>query len=294
MELKRLRAFVAAAEAPSFRQAAEEIRIQISVLSRSIAALEWELGVSLFERHARGARLTDIGQSFLIDARRILADVDRAREAAQAVASGITGRLRLAVCEDATTPLFARVVATFRERCSGVALDLFEMPSAMQPAALLRGEIDAGLLLPPVHDKGIELDDVWRDPWAVAFAAGHPLRELDRITIADVARFDIITAHPVFGPGCHDQAQALFTTEGIAPRIVARAFHRQTMLALVQSGAGVTLVPGSFVGMTIDGLCFRPLQTDDHGLCVAAAFREGDLPGVVAQFLRVVHASQLL
>lgn len=96
--------------------------------------------------------------------------------------------------------------------------------------------------------------------------------------------------HPEFGPGCNDQALALFTSAGVTPRVVARAFHRQTMLALVQSGTGVTLVPGSFFSIRIDGLCFRSLQTDDPGLCVVAAFREGDLPGVVAQFLRVARA----
>ncbi len=84
---------------------------------------------------------------------------------------------------------------------------------------------------------------------------------------------------------------APFTSAEVAPRIVARAFHRQTMLALVQSGAGVTLVPGSFVGIKIDGLRFRPLQTEDPGLCVAAAFRKGDLPGVVGELLRVARAA---
>jgi len=291
MELKRLRAFVAAAGSPSFRQTAERLGAPISVVSRTVAALEEELGVSLFERHSGGVRLTTVGQAFLIDARRILADVDRARAAAQSFAVGVTGRLRLAVCEDATTPVFARVLSAFRASFPEVALDLFELSSALQLAAISRCEIDAGLLLPPVYANGIELDELWRDPWAVACRPDHPLRDIPSITIADLAQHDFITAHPEFGPGCHDQAQALFTAAGINPRIVVRAFHRQTMLALVQSGAGVTLVPGSFVGMTIDGLYFCPLQTEDPGICVAAAFREGELPGVVAQFLRAARAA---
>jgi DNA-binding transcriptional LysR family regulator len=207
------------------------------------------------------------------------------------IATGLSGRLRLGVCEDATTTFLARVLSAFRERHSDVALELFEIPSAMQPSALLRDEIDAGLLLPPAQIDGIQLDEVWRDPWAVAFPSAHPLSEVETITIADVGRFDIITAHPVYGPGCHDQAQALFAAAGVLPRVIVRAFHRQTMLALVQSGAGVTLVPGSFVGMKIDGLCFRPLHTDDSGLRVVAAFREGDMSGVVAQFLRAARAA---
>lgn len=290
LELNRFRVFVAAAETTSFRQTAERLGTQASVVSRTVAAVEDELGVSLFERHVGGVRLTAVGEAFLVDARRILADVERARETAQSVAAGLTGRMRLAVCEDATTPVFARVLAAYRARFPEVAVDLFEIPSAMQPAALCRREIDAGLLLPPVQTYGIELDELWHDPWAVACAACHPLISTESITIADLAQHDFITAHPEFGPGCHDQAQALFTAAGINPRIVVRAFHRQTMLALVQSGAGVTLIPGSFVGMIIDGLCFRPLQTEDPGLCVAAAFREGELPGVVAQFLRAARA----
>lgn len=213
MELKRLRAFVAAAEATSFRQAAERLRTQISSVSRTVAALEDELGVSLFERHQRGVRLTTVGQALLIDARRILADIDRARGAAQSIASGVTGRLRLAICEDATTPIFARVLAAFRIRFSEVALDLFEMPSALQLAALLRGDIDAGMLLPPVPTNGIEIDELWRDSWAVAFPASHPLSHMEAITIADLAQHDFITAHPESGPGCYDQAQALFTRQ---------------------------------------------------------------------------------
>jgi DNA-binding transcriptional LysR family regulator len=71
------------AEALSFRQAAGRLGVQISSLSRAVAILENELGVSLFTRSTQGARLTDVGRSFLIDARRILTDVDRARDAAQ-------------------------------------------------------------------------------------------------------------------------------------------------------------------------------------------------------------------
>jgi DNA-binding transcriptional LysR family regulator len=290
MELKRLRAFVATAETTSFRQAAERLRTQISSVSRTVAALEDELGVSLFDRSTRGVRLTMVGQAFLIDARRILADVDRARKGAQSAAAGVTGRLRLAVCEDATTPVFARILAAFRSGFPEVALDLFELPSAMQLVALSRGEIDAGLLLPPVQASEIEAEELWCDPWAVACSSDHVLSERESIAIADLAQHDFITAHPEFGPGCHAQSMALFASAGTSPNIVARAFHRQTMLALVQSGAGVTLVPGSFVDMRINGLCFRPLQTDDPGLCVAAAFRKGDLPGVVAQFLRAARA----
>ncbi|WP_375552540.1 LysR family transcriptional regulator [Rhodophyticola porphyridii] len=291
MQLRRLRYFLATADELSFRRAAELTGVNQSAVSRQIAALEDELGVTLFERRSTGARLTEVGRVFLGDARRIAADVDRARETIAAVAFGTEGRLRLAICEDATTPTFAAIIAAHRERCPAVTLELFEIPSAMQPAALRRGEIDAGLLLPPVRGNGIQLDELWREEWLVAMPSDHRFAVMTSISVSDLAGEDFITAHPKFGPGCHAQSQAMFAAAGIQPRIVAHAFRRQTMVMLVQSGAGITLVPGAFASATIDGIATRPLFSDGHRMRVAAAYLEGDLQGIVAQFLRIARAA---
>src|SRR3546814_9165765 len=60
-----------------------------------------------------------------------------------------------------------------------------------------------------------------------------------------------------------------------------------TMLMLVHSGAGVTLVPGSFANGAMDGIVTRPLEAGEHRMRVAAAYPSGDLQGVVARFLRI-------
>ncbi|MBO6624614.1 MAG: LysR family transcriptional regulator, partial [Roseicyclus sp.] len=286
-----LRYFLAAADELSFRRAADVVGVNQSAVSRQIAALEDELGVTLFERRSTGARLTEVGRVFLADARRIVADVDRARETIAAVAFGTEGRLRLAICEDATTPTFAAIIAAHRERCPAVTLDLFEIPNAMQPAALRRGEIDAGLLLPPVRRDGIQLDELWREDWLVAMPSDHRFVDMETVSIGDLAGENFITAHPEFGPGCHAQSQDIFVAAGIQPRIVARAFRRLTMAMLVQSGAGVTLVPGAFSGVAMDGIMTRPLSSEGHRMCVAAAYPEGDMQGIVAQFLRTASAA---
>lgn len=291
MELERLRRFVVAAEELSFRRAADRLDIAQSALSRQIATLEDELGVDLFERRYTGARLTEAGRAFLADASRMLSDLDRARETVASVAFGNSGRLRLAVCEDATTPTFAAIIAAHRERCPNVALELFEMPSAMQAAALRRGDIDAGLLLPPVPEFGIQLDELWREDWLVAMPAEHRFASMETVPISELAGENFITAHPELGPGCHAQSQAMFLAAGVQPHTVARAFRRLTMAMLVHSGAGVTLLPGAFANVAMDGMVLRPLSSGGHSMCVAAAYPEGDMQGIVAQFLRVASAT---
>lgn len=291
MDLHRLRIFVTAADELSFRRAAVLIGVGQPVVSRQVAALEDELGVTLFERKSTGARLTEAGRMFVADARRIVADVDRARDAVVSVAHGTAGRLRLAICEDATTPTFASILTAFRKHCPTTDLELFELPSAMQPSALRRGEIDIGLLLPPVQDYGLQLDTAWRDNWLIAMPSDHRLAELETVPLCALTGEDFITAHPSFGPGCHAQSEAMFNAAGVKPRIVARVFRRLTMAMLVRSGAGVTLVPGAFAGTALDGIVTRPLLASEHSMCVAAAYPEGDLVGGVAQFLRIAQAA---
>ena len=291
MDLHRLRCFLATADELSFRRAADIIGVNQSAVSRQIAALEDELGVTLFERRSTGARLTQVGRLFLLDARRIVSDIERAREMIAAAAFGTEGRLRLAVCEDATTPTFAAIIAAHRERFPSVTLDLFEIPSAMQPAALRRGEIDAGLLLPPVHGDGIHLDELWQEDWLVAMPSDHRFAGMETVSIFDLEGEDFITSHAEFGPGCHAQSQAMFKTADIEPHIVARAFRRLTMAMLVQSGAGVTLVPGAFSSAGINGIVTRPLSSGEHRMRVAAVYPKGDMQGIVAQFLRIASAT---
>lgn len=287
MELRHLQGFLAVAGAMSFRRAAEQLDTVPSSVSRMIAVLEDELGVELFARSSRGVQLTQVGHAFLRDAREIVAAVDRARETAGSVASGYGGRLRIGLCEDATTPTFAAVLSAHREQCPALALELFEVPSAAQPSALQRGEIDVGLLLPPVPRDGLQLDELWSEDWLVAMPSDHRLAASEVIAISELAGENFVTAHPEFGPGCHQQTQEMFLAAGVRPHIVARAFRRMTMLMLVHSGAGVTLVPGSFANGTMDGIVTRPLLSGEHRMRIAAAYPTGDLQGVVARFLRI-------
>lgn len=291
MELRHMKCFLTVADVLSFRRAAERLGTDPSSVSRTIAVLEDSLGVNLFERRHTGARLTEPGRAFLADARRIVADVDRARATVASVAFGNSGRLRLAVCEDATSPTFAAIIAAHRERCPDVTLELFEMPSAMQTAALRRGEIDAGLLLPPVQLDGIQLDELWRKAWLVAMPSRHRLADMETVAISELAGEDFITAHPEFGPGCHAQTEAMFTAAGVQPHIVARAFRRLTMAMLVHSGAGVTLLPGSFASVAMDGIVLRPLSSGGRSMRVAAAYPERDIQGVVAKFLCIASVT---
>ncbi len=97
MELRRLYYSLATADELSFRRAASVLGGNLSAVSRQITALESALVVTLFECRSTGAHLTEVGRAFVVDARRVIADVDQAHEIVAAVAFGMEGRLRLAI-----------------------------------------------------------------------------------------------------------------------------------------------------------------------------------------------------
>src|SRR3546814_18151458 len=89
--------------------------------------------------------------------------------------------------ETVATPTIAAVLAAHRDQCPAVELELFEMPSAAQPFALRRGEIDVGLLLPPVQSDGLQLDELWNESWLVAMPSEHRMADFEVIAISALA-----------------------------------------------------------------------------------------------------------
>lgn len=77
----------------------------------------------------------------------------------------------------------------------------------------------------------------------------------------------------------------------IQPRIFASAMRRLTMAILLQSDAGITLVPDALANVIIDGIVTRSLSSSEQQMCVAATYLKGDLQGFVAQFLCIATAT---
>jgi DNA-binding transcriptional LysR family regulator len=73
------------------------------------------------------------------------------------------------------TGSLARVIAAYREQWPDVHLHLSEMPALEQVRALQGGQIDLGLMLPPVEGAAIISDPVWSEEWLAAFPESHPL-----------------------------------------------------------------------------------------------------------------------
>ena len=147
--LEQLRGFVAVADELHFGRAAERLQMTQPPLSRQIQKLEAAVGAQLLDRDNRRVSLTPAGEAFLMEARRILALADAAPNLARRVSSGSRGVVRIGFTAASTFGVLGELLNQVARELPEVHLDLSEMVTREQVAALSSEELDLGLARPP-------------------------------------------------------------------------------------------------------------------------------------------------
>jgi DNA-binding transcriptional LysR family regulator len=291
MDLRHLKYFVAVAEELSFSRAAERLHISQPPLSLQIHALEDELGTELFNRTSRKVSLTEAGKRLLLHARRILADLDRAVVDTRRAGRGEAGELRVGFSASLPfTRLLPRVLREYGEAHPGVDVLPSSMLSAEQFEALLRQQLDIGLLRYSGvgAPTGIELHEIARDPIRAVLPSKHRLAGESSIALADLRDEDFISYpyQPDAGFSMHERQLCL--NAGFEPRITYEAREATAQIGLVAAGFGVALLPEPFACVQIDGVRYIPLKDEEACMTLAAAVRKGESASQVRDFLALL------
>lgn len=242
MDLRQLRHFVAVAEEEHFSRAAKRSNIVQSALSTSIRSLEQELGTQLFVRTTRKVRLTEAGRILLDHARIVL---DAAREAKEAVAR-VTGleRATLALGAVPSLPAFvdlASLLAQFREEFPGVDVQLSQGNSLQLLERVKEGSLDIAVLPMVERQPGVETIVLAREPLTLVCAPRHPLARRRSVALAELAGQSFVDFET--GWAVRQLIDKAFQNVGIERQTAFEVGDLATMLALVERGLGIALVP---------------------------------------------------
>ncbi|EXU62175.1 LysR family transcriptional regulator [Streptomyces sp. PRh5] len=271
LSLQQLRGFVAVAEERHFGRAAARLNMTQPPLTRQIQALERALDVVLFERTGRGARITAAGRVFLDHCHRVLALLDAAPTATRRAAEGRTGTLRLAFTAIGAYAILADVLDLVKRHLPDVTVELTELVSPDQFAALSELRIDLGLVRPPIPEGYASLL-VHSEDLVLAVPSGHPLAHDDgaRVALTDVAD-DYIGYSPEGSRYLHDICAAMIGVDRYA--VSQLTSQVPTMLALVRAGLGCALIPRSIMTMGVHGVRYRELApADAHSVTLHACW----------------------
>ena len=242
-ELAQLRCFLAIAEEMHFGRAAARLNMTQPPLSRQLQHLERALGVDLVERSSRFVQLTAAGKAFLVDARHILRASEEALLTVRRVAQGEGGVITLGFIPATSYSLLPRLVAFVSKELPHVQLVLKEMVTLDQVDALNNRRIDAGILRMPIDSRGLEAITISREPFVVAVPDTSPLASKNSLDVKDLDRQPLVMYTPIEGRYNYGLLSSAFQAAGIRPNFIQYSREIHTMLALVDAGIGVALVP---------------------------------------------------
>ena len=212
MDTRKLKHFVAIAEYGSFGRAADAVCLTQSALSRSIQALEEELGVALFDRTGNRAKLTPAGTILLGAARQLILNSNELFREIQSFKEGHAGRLTIAASPTPASLLLAPFMAHVSNHRPGLRLDTWigrtpELVEAVRAEKYDIAFVDATAIVKP---DGLVVEHLATLPGGFVVRSGHPLCALDQpIGLEELRRYPIASS-----PLSDDFAQRLITTYG--------------------------------------------------------------------------------
>jgi DNA-binding transcriptional LysR family regulator len=274
MELRQLRYFVTLAEELHFGRAAAREHIVQSALSQWLQRLERELGVRLLERTTHHVQLTSAGSAFLLEARQILAHVDRAAAAAQRAASSAP-ILRVGIV-DASYDSMPQILRQVRERYPDLEIHQVEAGVPEQFRRLVDGRLDVGLGRVTLAPLEVASELFRLDPLGVLLPEGHRLAGLPRVPVASLAAEPLLLAEEGQAPEFNQFVVELCRSVGFVPRVYRGSVESiRAAVDLIGQGRCVVCAPASCVS-ALPEIVWRPVVEPVSHYPWSVLWRAGD------------------
>jgi DNA-binding transcriptional LysR family regulator len=282
---------LAVAEHLNFRHAANALGVSLSSVSARVKVLEEDLGILLFERHARGVRLTEAGRHFVELVAAGVDQLDHAVKTANMAASGECGRLRIGVYALLPLSFLAELIERYRGEHPGMKVEIMEGTARDTLMRLRADRLDIVFVtgapeLPDCHSRRI-----WTEPLVAAVPDRHPLAEQAVVTWADLAGATFLVRHGGAGPQAHDHILMRLAGHWPAPSILRFDVERCTLLSMIGQGFGITIVSAASSLLPTPGVVFLPITDEPEPIAFSAVWSPYNQSAILRNLLAL--ASEL-
>lgn len=291
MELRHIRYFMAVAEERNVTRAAEKLGIGQPPLSQQIHALEDELGVRLFRRTGHGVVLTEAGEAFMVDAKRVLENARQAVQNAQSAGRGETGQLNIGFTGSAAfNPVVANLIRKFRQSYPAVSLTLAEGNTAQLLSYLDDGRLDVAFVrLGNQSPAGVAFHHIAVEPMKLVLPTTHPLAKKRKIPLIALAQDPFVLLPREASPTLHDVIVGACQDAGFVPVMGQQAPQLSSVVNLVAAEFGVSLVPASVCQIRVEGVVYADVLGENISIRLALAARKDAATAKIANFLAIAN-----
>ena len=242
---RQLRYFLVLAEELHFGRAAERLNISQPPLSTSLKQLEENLGFALLQRNQRGVQLTPAGRVYAESVRQVLTQLEAAEAAAAQTARKVTGKLTVAFVPSMLFRNLDTTIKEFHEAYPEVELHLREMNTVSQIEGLMNRSIDLGFVHSVSLPEQIAEQVLETERLMCCVPRDHRLAARGRIRLSDLEDEKVLLFSREFAPQFYDKIVSLLASRSNRLYSGYHIQHWFTVVALVNRGMGVSLVPQS-------------------------------------------------
>lgn len=293
MDLRQLRYFVAIAECKSITLAAKQVHIAQPALTRQMHQLEESLGTELIERSTRGIKMTAAGEQLLADVKRVLNDLELARNRAIRAGRGEVGHMAMGipVMRYLADPV-ATILRKFRAEAPNVSVSVHHHLSETQLELLAEGRLDAGVTLyRDAADPSFSGIHLYSDPMTFVYPRNWSWPNGLPRSLADLAGLEFIWIARDTAPAWHDELIHCFFKAKFVPKPTVTGIDAASMLAMVHAGLGCTVVPISTTLASQDSVCSLRLPDLDVVHDWELVWRTDNSSAILLRFLSVARSA---
>ncbi|QJD86378.1 LysR family transcriptional regulator [Cohnella herbarum] len=271
MELTQMEYFLAVAKLQHVTRAAEALSMTQPALSHSIAKLEEELGMPLFERSGRNIRLNACGELFASRVERALQEIRKGKDELEAWANPDTGVVAISFLNILGTRLIPLFIRTFRVQHPGVRFELQQGTDTFVRSQLEAGVSDLCISLPRWEDPGLRWHPVCSYRLDLAVPVNHRWNGRERIGLEEIGNEPYIGLKKECG--LKNVVEALFLRAGVQPNVIYEAEDLPTVSGFVSAGLGVSLLPRAY-SMELSGNAWVSVDSVEGPLPVELGWKE--------------------
>ncbi|SDM43891.1 LysR family transcriptional regulator [Polaromonas sp. JS666] len=288
MNLKQVRYFCETVDAGNARAAADKLFVAPTAISMQISQLEALLGGALFDRATRPMGLTPLGQFVYSKGTELLSASGRLEVEAKGMAAGRLGWLGIGFTRSTIFSILPEAVRAMQSALPDVRIDLEEILTEEQPAALRSGAIHLAIartLGAFTREPDLHYTELFDDPLVVALPAQHPLAAQASLRAAELNALPYVSYPKVANAHFSRQVLNILEQAGAKVQVGHEAKEINTALGLVAAGLGATVVGRSVATNNRGDIRFVPIADLSVGSKVLAVRKAGPVNALVEAFL---------
>jgi len=284
VQIRQVRSFIAVAQEKNFARAAKRLNVSQPALSQTIILFEQEMGFPLFARTTRSVALTTAGEKVLAKAMALKRSMDLFQDEVRGIRAALRNELRVGFMIGTAVEFIPAIVREFEKVRPEALLQLREYDFSDPSAGLRTGEVDCGIIRPPIDVEDINLVEIAREKCVACLPSGHRLAKRRTVYLNDILDEPIVAA--TTRGAWRDYWLANDYRHDRPANVSFEASTVESELQAVASGRGISITAESTAKYySRPGVVFKPI-VDMHDCVMAVGYRQTE-NSLVGEFIAV-------